>query len=307
MKAAARNPVLELIQIDPQSPTPLRRQIVNQIVVLIASGKLRPGQMLPSVRQVERLLKIHRHTVSRAYHELVDESWLIRTPGKRLQINSFEIRPESVHDLSGFVDMVIQLAGERGYTLEQIHECLSAHLAGGRPNHVLVASTDPGLAEILAAELEQHISVPIRTCRGEDLPRESSRIPGALVVWVAGGTPVFRPSVAHGAPYYSVTIRDPADLMGLVRDLREPSVIAVASVSPLFLERAIGVIAPLVGNQHSLSEHLLPKVGQLRLDGADLVFCDSLSSRRIRAREVHEYRVISSKSIQDIRNALQPK
>src|SRR5438093_11038899 len=88
----------DYIQIDPTSDIPLRRQLVNQFIVQIAACRLEPGEGLPSVRQMERLKKIHRHTVSRAYGELVAPVWLTRTRGSVLRVHAFERTPSSVAD-----------------------------------------------------------------------------------------------------------------------------------------------------------------------------------------------------------------
>jgi len=45
-------------------------QIVDQVKVMIASGRLRPGDQLPTVRQVAVDLMINPNTVSRAFLEL---------------------------------------------------------------------------------------------------------------------------------------------------------------------------------------------------------------------------------------------
>jgi GntR family transcriptional regulator len=56
--------------IDPRSPTPLYAQIASRLRVAIASGELRPGDGLPSVRQLSGKLRINPATVVQAYREL---------------------------------------------------------------------------------------------------------------------------------------------------------------------------------------------------------------------------------------------
>ncbi|HUU12394.1 MAG TPA: GntR family transcriptional regulator [Terriglobia bacterium] len=55
------------IRVSKQSEVPVRQQMAEQIVLLIATGNLKPGQALPSVRELARRLKIHHNTVSHAY------------------------------------------------------------------------------------------------------------------------------------------------------------------------------------------------------------------------------------------------
>lgn len=63
-------------QIDPRSPTPLYAQIARRIRVAIASGDLRPGIGLPSVRQLAGQLRLNPATVVQAYRELESEGFV---------------------------------------------------------------------------------------------------------------------------------------------------------------------------------------------------------------------------------------
>jgi len=59
-----------LIRLNPKSDVPLYRQLMAQIQAMIASGKLRAGDRLPSVRELAIDLRINPNTVARAYREL---------------------------------------------------------------------------------------------------------------------------------------------------------------------------------------------------------------------------------------------
>lgn len=56
--------------IDSRSPTPLYAQIAGRLRVAIAAGELRPGDGLPSVRQLSGRLRVNPATVVQAYREL---------------------------------------------------------------------------------------------------------------------------------------------------------------------------------------------------------------------------------------------
>lgn len=60
-------------RIDPRSPTPLYAQISTRLRVAIAAGELRPGETLPSVRQLASQLRINPATVVQAYRALETE------------------------------------------------------------------------------------------------------------------------------------------------------------------------------------------------------------------------------------------
>ena len=66
------------IQIDFRSGIPIYIQIMNQIKQMVANGDLKPGDQLPTVRQLAIDLQVNWNTVARAYR-LLDEAGLIST------------------------------------------------------------------------------------------------------------------------------------------------------------------------------------------------------------------------------------
>ena len=69
---------MALIQIDPSAPTPLYRQIAEQVRRLIALGALKPGERLPTVREIAVQARVNRNTAARAVQALEAEG-LVRT------------------------------------------------------------------------------------------------------------------------------------------------------------------------------------------------------------------------------------
>lgn len=66
------------IHIDFRSGIPIYIQIMNQIREMVANGDLKPGDQLPTVRQLAIDLQVNWNTVARAYR-LLDEAGLIST------------------------------------------------------------------------------------------------------------------------------------------------------------------------------------------------------------------------------------
>ena len=66
------------IQIDFRSGIPIYIQIMDQIRQMVANGDLKPGDQLPTVRQLAIDLQVNWNTVARAYR-LLDEAGLIST------------------------------------------------------------------------------------------------------------------------------------------------------------------------------------------------------------------------------------
>jgi DNA-binding transcriptional regulator YhcF (GntR family) len=59
----------------PGSDVPLYRQLVTQVVLAILSGDLKPGERLPSTRELARRFAIHPNTISAGYREWDREGW----------------------------------------------------------------------------------------------------------------------------------------------------------------------------------------------------------------------------------------
>lgn len=65
-----------ILRIDPDSPTPVYRQIVDGLRVALVNGDLAPGHSLPAVRRLALDIGVHFNTVAQAYRELAREGWL---------------------------------------------------------------------------------------------------------------------------------------------------------------------------------------------------------------------------------------
>ncbi len=62
--------------IDPASTIPVYRQVVDNLRSLLVEGVLRPGDALPTVRELGMELGVHFNTVAEAYRLLAAEGWL---------------------------------------------------------------------------------------------------------------------------------------------------------------------------------------------------------------------------------------
>ena len=72
--------------VNPQSGTPIYRQLVEQITRLIAGGQLAAGTELPSVRDLAELHTVNPMTISKAYALLEAEGLLERQRGKPMRV-----------------------------------------------------------------------------------------------------------------------------------------------------------------------------------------------------------------------------
>ena len=68
------------------SPEPIYRQLVEHVRRRVASGQIKAGDEIPSVRELAQLLAIHPMTISKAYSLLETEGLLERRRGLAMRV-----------------------------------------------------------------------------------------------------------------------------------------------------------------------------------------------------------------------------
>lgn len=75
-----------LYQLNTSDDRPIYAQIGDQVKFAVAAGLLRPGEMVPSVRELSKQLVVNPNTVARAYRDLQVEGVLEAVRGTGLQV-----------------------------------------------------------------------------------------------------------------------------------------------------------------------------------------------------------------------------
>jgi GntR family transcriptional regulator len=70
------------LQLDERSGVPVYRQIMDQIKYYVAGGTLRPGDQIPSIRELAGTMSVNPTTVVKAYTELENEGIIEKRHGK---------------------------------------------------------------------------------------------------------------------------------------------------------------------------------------------------------------------------------
>jgi DNA-binding transcriptional regulator YhcF (GntR family) len=116
-----------IIQIDMNNEVPIYRQLKTAIIKGILSGELKPGERLPSVRQLGCDLGINLHTVNKVYNLLKDEGYIHihRNQGAIIAVPPIA----SKEDLTDFVKLLFPILIEmraRNITKTQLDELIDA-------------------------------------------------------------------------------------------------------------------------------------------------------------------------------------
>lgn len=296
------------ITISHESDVPVREQLVAQLIFLIGSGQLKPGDPVPSVRELALRLKVHRNTVSQAYADPSLDALLERLPGRRLTVRPNQGTRSARPDLDGVINAAIVSAREHGYTLQQLRQRVQERLLVGPPDHLLLVEDEPGMAVVLRVELRQRFTCPVDVCPVQELETNRERVLGALVLSPPGLLPQVTPLVPADNPPIRIVYASADEYVERIRQLAHPSLIVVASVSRYFLEMARSVLAPMVGRRHSMDECLMVGDKQDIPSVADLIICDSVTYRLLRPKykrsTLIHYLLISSACLDEIETTM---
>lgn len=121
-----------LFELHPSSGVPIYRQLVDQVRAMVAGGKLRPGDLLPSVRQVAQAADVNPMTVSKAYSRLEAEGLVERVRGQGMRVLAPTIAGRLADRKEEFAELarpVLHRAQQLGLTPAQIRSVLDALVA----------------------------------------------------------------------------------------------------------------------------------------------------------------------------------
>ncbi len=85
-----------MVKIDKDSHRPFYEQLVIGIKEDILQGILEPGDQIPSVREMAKILLINPNTISKAYKVLESEQVLVTVKGKGTFVKQVESRPRDL-------------------------------------------------------------------------------------------------------------------------------------------------------------------------------------------------------------------
>jgi len=132
------------LRLDFRADDPIYLQIVRQIEALVSEGTLKPGDQLPTVRELAIDLRINFSTVARAY-QILDKQRLISTQrgrgtyiwedaaARKVQESAAELI--SAEQLVDLVQRFFREAAGLGASAEQIEQVFTTELDGWKRSH----------------------------------------------------------------------------------------------------------------------------------------------------------------------------
>jgi GntR family transcriptional regulator len=115
---------VSIVSIDPRDATPIYAQLERGLRAAIATGRLAPGEQLPTVRQLAVDLRVNANTVARVYAEL-ERAGVIETRrgvGSFITATPAQAHPPRDRDrrLRAFVTRVLSDADAAGFSVDDL-------------------------------------------------------------------------------------------------------------------------------------------------------------------------------------------
>ena len=124
------------ITIDIDDPLPQFEQLITQVKEAIINGKLKPGDPLPSIRQLANDLELNNKTVAKAYR-LLERDSVIETRGYRGTYVHSQANQHTGFDLQEWtrntLNVVIENLRVKGVTDSEIRNAFSACMTNKAP------------------------------------------------------------------------------------------------------------------------------------------------------------------------------
>jgi DNA-binding transcriptional ArsR family regulator len=303
------------------SEVPLREQLARQIMFGVLSDDLKPGERLPSTRELARRFRIHPNTVSAAYRDLERAGWVEVRRGSGVYVRRLGGDGAAVDlvaeaggaaadgaaagsrlELDRLISAFFTLARLRGFSLADVRGRLTQRLARPSPDHFLVVEPDERLREILLAEVAEATGFAVRGVGYEGCGGEAA-LAGAAVVALYSKAEEVRRALPAGASVLFLRARSVTEALAGERPPARDALVSVVSSWPGFLEWARVFLVAAGVDAGSLDLRDARRVGWERgLRSSAYVISDALTARRLPPDvTARVYRVVADSSLAELR------
>jgi DNA-binding transcriptional regulator YhcF (GntR family) len=290
------------IWLSKNSDVPLREQLATQILLGIVSLDLKPGQRLPSTRELAQRFQIHANTVSAAYRDLAERGWVEFRKGSGIYVREPANQPPPGEqlELDQIIATLFQIARDRGYTLAEIQARVDCFFEAQPPDHFLVVEPDTELCRILMAEIKE--ATGFRTA-GAGLDDCAPQLAGAAVVVMFANAEAARRQLPPDMPLTILRLRSvPQSMQGQERPA-DDALVSVVSRWPEFLKWAHTMLVAAGIDADALDLRDARQPGwQKSLAASAMVIADALTAKQLPAGcRVRIFRIISDASLDELR------
>ena len=293
------------IWLSKSSEVPLREQLATQILLGIVSNDLKPGQKLPSTRELARRYDIHSNTVSAAFQDLEKRGWVEFRKGSGVYVRelSTDAATDPKLELDQLISTLLQVARERGHSLGEIQARVKRWLETQPPDHFLVIEPDEEMRSILIAEIKQATSFRVAGVGIEECSRPEV-LAGAAAVAMYGQAEGVRAALPPDASCLLLRLRSvPGSIAGQERPSAD-ALVTVVSRWPDFLKWARTILVAAALDPDAMSFRDAREPGwQKGLKSSAMVISDALTATQLPAGcRTRVFRIIADSSLDELRN-----
>ncbi|MCL1696631.1 MULTISPECIES: GntR family transcriptional regulator [unclassified Lysinibacillus] len=117
------------VKIDPKSNIPLYQQLTQQLLIEIATGNLKNGDSLPSIRDLAAQTNLNLHTVHKSYKELQMKGIIDIKPNSKAIVNkSAEAKRADLQQISIKIEQIMCEAFVLGISEHQLQQMFQENL-----------------------------------------------------------------------------------------------------------------------------------------------------------------------------------
>ncbi len=291
------------------SEVPIREQLASQIILGITSADLKPGQRLPSTRELALRFRIHANTVIAAYRDLEARGWIELKQGSGAYVRA---RKAINHDstdgkvaLDQLTTAYLQQARSRGFPMQDIKASVQYWLDLQPPDHILVIDPDAALCEILMAEIAEATGWSVQGISVDEC-RDAKKITGALPVTLYSRADAVRAALPANTHCQVLHLNS---VMAAMQGKEKPppdALIAVVSGWSDFLRWSHAMLIAVGIEEGALNMRLTNESGWQRgLRESAFVIADMLTAKQLPAElDTRVFRLIADASLLELRELM---
>lgn len=292
----------------------IHKQLVTQISMQIASGLLKPGTKLPSIRALSRKLQIHYNTALAAYRELKDTGLISIRHGSGVTVLKPDEQQKALVEAVSNIDRVdldqmarffVKHAVGKGYGREEILSAVEAawqNQAGVASRRLTYVDVHADILPLFQTELQQFLNRPVEACTMSDV-EQAETLDGHFIVsryHCRTLEPILvRAGLNPRERMIIIDVGSGQQELEVIRQLPVGSLVAIISCSTIILQQGEAVVTAVRGDEIFVRAMLYPQEGEEEarrlMQRAKAIFSDTVCVGTLEAltrRAVYPIRVI---------------
>jgi len=261
----------------------LREQLITQVILGILCHDLRPGERLPSTRELARRFRLHPNTISAGYRHLEQERWIEFRRGSGVYVRDAkpDLSLSPALELDHLLANLFRSSRRLGVPLSMLRSRLRHWLELQPPDHFLLIEPAAELARIVALEMRKAVLLPVETC-GLEGSQFTDLLQGAIPVALPSKAKAVRHALPPGMELLTLQVRSIPDSLAEWLPAPSGALVGIASRWPDFLKLARTMLIAAGFHPDSLLFRDARRPGWRRgLKQTAAVVCDSVTAHQL--------------------------